>query len=375
MTKRACPYSPGAPPVTRTSRISPSAGALISATCPSDSIPPRTSPRATASPVLHSRAALKSPTVVACTRCVFSTGASSSAIDGAVARTLCPCRETETANPSASTSIVTPVRPSGSSSFKRSSTSPRSGSFSLTGLQAALLEGIANDAAPPGRRRSGCRAAVRLDERAERAEALVAEREEIGDRYAREPLELGDKRGLDRGGRRLVIGVGAARRLAYERVGDAGFEEVGSGELHGDGRPLGLARAPPQDRGAALRRNHGVGRVLEREHDIAHAECERAARAALAEHDDHDRHAEAGHELDARSDRLRLPSLLGLRSRIRARCIHQSYKRQMKFLREAVEPHRLAVPLWVGHPEVALDVLLGRRTLLLADDHHRPPVN
>src|SRR5256714_9978033 len=268
MTKRACPYSTGAPPVTRTSRISPSAGALISATCPSDSIPPRTSPRATASPVLHSRAALKSPTVVACTRCVFSTGASSSAMAGAVPRALCPCRETETANPSASTSIVTPVRPSGSSSFRRSSTSPRSGSFSLTGLQAALLEWVANDPPPPWRRRSGCRAAVRLDERAERAEALVAERKEIGDRHAREPLELRDERGFDRGGGRLVIGMSAARRLPYERVGDARFQEVRTGELHGDGRPLGLGRAAPQDRGAAFGRDHRVRRVLEREDDI-----------------------------------------------------------------------------------------------------------
>src|SRR2546423_40592 len=135
MTKRACPYSTGAPPVTRTSRISPSAGALISATWPSDWIPPSTSPRATASPVVHSRAALNSPTVVAWTRCVFSTGSSSGLRAGVVPGAVGPCRETETANPSASTSIVTaaPSRPSGSSSLSKSSISPRSGSLSLKG--------------------------------------------------------------------------------------------------------------------------------------------------------------------------------------------------------------------------------------------------
>src|SRR2546430_1482683 len=85
MTKSACPYSTGAPPATRTSRISPSAGALISATRPRDWIPPRTSPRATASPVVHSRAALNTPTVVACTRCVFSVGPCSRSAAGAVA--------------------------------------------------------------------------------------------------------------------------------------------------------------------------------------------------------------------------------------------------------------------------------------------------
>src|SRR5205823_5194692 len=108
--------------------------------------------------------------------------------------------------------------------------------------------------------------------------------------------------------------------------------------------------------------------------DIADAESERAAGAALAEHDVHDRHPEAGHQLNARSDRLRLPSLLGLGSGIRARCIHQCYERQVEFLREPIQAHRFAVPLWVRHSEVALNVFLGRRTLLLADDHDRPPV-
>ncbi len=44
----------------------------------------------------------------------------------------------------------------------------------------------------------------------------------------------------------------------------------------------------------------------------------------------------------------------------------------MELLREAIEAHRLAVSLGIGHPEVALNVLLGRRPLLLADDHDRP---
>ena len=39
------------------------------------------------------------------------------------------------------------------------------------------------------------------------------------------------------------------------------------------------------------------------------------------------------------------------------------------------EPHRLAVALGVGHPEVAPDVLVGLGALLLADDHDPPAVD
>src|SRR6267378_4034563 len=46
----------------------------------------------------------------------------------------------------------------------------------------------------------------------------------------------------------------------------------------------------------------------------------------------------------------------------------------MEFLREAIEAHGLAVPLGVRHAEVAKDVLLGRRALLLSDDHDRTSV-
>src|SRR5207247_6198971 len=104
------------------------------------------------------------------------------------------------------------------------------------------------------------------------------------------------------------------------------------------------------------------------------SERERAARSALAEHDDDHRDGEAGHELDARRDGLGLPSLFGLGARVRARRIHEGHERKMKFLREAVKAHRLAVTLGVRHAEVTKDVLLGRRALLLTDDDDRAAV-
>src|ERR1700716_1831420 len=46
----------------------------------------------------------------------------------------------------------------------------------------------------------------------------------------------------------------------------------------------------------------------------------------------------------------------------------------MEFLRESIEAHGLAVPLRVRHAEVANDVLLGRRSLLLANDDDRTAI-
>src|SRR6267143_6137062 len=46
----------------------------------------------------------------------------------------------------------------------------------------------------------------------------------------------------------------------------------------------------------------------------------------------------------------------------------------MEFLGQAVEAHGLAVALGIRHAEVPNDVLLGRRTLLLADDNDRAAI-
>ena len=54
-----------------------------------------------------------------------------------------------------------------------------------------------------------------------------------------------------------------------------------------------LSCALPEDRRAAFRRDHRVGAVLEHQQPVAHADGERAARAALARHDADDRHASA----------------------------------------------------------------------------------
>jgi hypothetical protein len=55
---------------------------------------------------------------------------------------------------------------------------------------------------------------------------------------------------------------------------------VGRRHPHRDGGGLRLVRGAPQDRGAALGRDHRVDGILERDHDVADGDRQRAARAA-----------------------------------------------------------------------------------------------
>ncbi len=88
---------------------------------------------------------------------------------------------------------------------------------------------------------------------------------------------------------RVGIQVGAAQRLRDDLVDDLEPEQVVGRELQRLGGALPLAGVLPQDRGAALGRDHRVDRVLQHEHPVGHAERQRAAGAALADHHGHDR--------------------------------------------------------------------------------------
>jgi len=69
-----------------------------------------------------------------------------------------------------------------------------------------------------------------------------------------------------------------------------------------------------------------------------------------------------------------LPAMLLLLTSIAMLFYRPQFVRQAEAVGHLVHPDRLAVALGVRHPEVALDVLLGRRALLLAHDDDRPAV-
>ena len=126
--------------------------------------------------------------------------------------------------------------------------------------------------------------------------------------------------------------------------------------------------------GAALGRDDRVDRVLEGDDDVADGDRERAARAALAGDDRHDRRPQPAHQPDRAGDRLGDAALLGFGPGMRAGHVDEGDDRQPEPLGELHDPHRLAVALGVGHPEVAPDVLVGVGALLLADDDDPPAV-
>ena len=149
--------------------------------------------------------------------------------------------------------------------------------------------------------------------------------------------------------------------------------EVGGGDLHRRGRLFGPPGVAPEDRRAALGRDHRVDRVLEHVHAVADGDGQRAAAAALAGHVDDDRRRQARHLAQVVGDRLGLPALLGVQARGRRRACRRSVTIGPAELRRQLHhAQRLAVALRLGHAEVPVDLLLGVAALLVADDHHRP---
>ncbi len=84
--------------------------------------------------------------------------------------------------------------------------------------------------------------------------------------------------------------------------------------------------------------------------------------------------AERRHRTQVPGDRLRLTPLLGADARVRAGRVDEGEDRLAELLGELHEPERLAVPLGVGHAEVARDLLARVTPLLVADDDDAEPL-
>ncbi len=115
--------------------------------------------------------------------------------------------------------------------------------------------------------------------------------------------------------------------------------------------------------------------MLEGDHHVADGDRQRAPGAALAGDHGDDRRPEPAHQGDRASDRLGDPALLGFRAGMGAGHVDEGDDRHPQPFGQLHQSHRLAVPLRVGHPEVAPDVLLRLGALLLADDDDPPAVD
>ena len=164
--------------------------------------------------------------------------------------------------------------------------------------------------------------------------------------------------------------VGAAARLRDDALHHAELEQVRGRRLERLGGLRREGRVAPQDRGAALGRDHRVGGVLLHEHPVGDGEGEGSARAALADDGGDDRHAEARHLEHGLRDGARLAALLGRHARVRARRVDERQHRQAVPLGEREQPLRLAVALGLGHAPAVVLLLVERPALLVADDEH-----
>src|SRR5262245_10723665 len=169
--------------------------------------------------------------------------------------------------------------------------------------------------------------------------------------------------------RRFGVAVRAAERLVHDLVDQAERLQARSGDAERLRRFRRIVGALPQDGGAALGRDHGIGRVLEDVDEVPYRDSERAAGAAFADDGAQDRHAQLGHGIEVAADRFRLAALLGPDARIRARRVHEREYRHAELLGELHQPQGLAVALGLGHAEIAENLLLGVAPLLVADHH------
>ena len=101
------------------------------------------------------------------------------------------------------------------------------------------------------------------------------------------------------------------RGLGDDAVDDAEGEQVLGGQAQSLGGLLHLLGVLPEDRGAALGRDHRVDRMLEHGDAVGGGEGDGAAGAALADDDGDERHADLQALLGRAGDRLGLAALLG----------------------------------------------------------------
>ncbi len=114
--------------------------------------------------------------------------------------------------------------------------------------------------------------------------------------------------------------MGAAQRLGDDVVDHAQVLQRPAGQLQGLGGLAGEVVAPPEDGGAALRADHRVVGVLQDGDAVAHADAQRPAAAALADHHADDRRRQpATSPIRFDGDDLGLAALLGPDARIGAR--------------------------------------------------------
>src|SRR5437763_15614822 len=136
-----------------------------------------------------------------------------------------------------------------------------------------------------------------------------------------------DERFFERHHHRGMIAMRAAQRLVHHLVDQTELLQTRGGDPEGFCSFRRMLGGFPEDRRATLGRNDRVRCVLQHQRDVADGDRERAAWTAFANDGDDDRNPQTGHFVQIASDCFRLPSLLGVDSRVRARRVDEREQR------------------------------------------------
>src|SRR5579884_44170 len=200
------------------------------------------------------------------------------------------------------------------------------------------------------------------------AELRPAAAPELLARRVLDLLERLDEPGAQQPGRLVVVVLRAARRLGDDGVDDTELEAMERVRLERRGRLLRLRGVAPEDRGAALRSDHGVDGVLLHQDAIRNGDRHRAAGAALADDARDRRHRQPRHRRLRARDRAALAVLLGRDPRVGPWRVDERDHREAEALREVEDADRLLVALGIRHAELAVEALLDVAPLLVADE-------
>ncbi len=178
----------------------------------------------------------------------------------------------------------------------------------------------------------------------------------------------------DRFGHARRIAMGAAQRFVDDLVDDAQAFQALGGDAHGLGGFRRLLGGLPEDGGAAFRRDHRIGGVLQHVQLVADTDGQRAAGTALADHGGDDRRLQSRHHPQVPGDRLALAAFLGIDARVGAGRVDEGEDRHLEAFGHFHQAAGLAIAFRTRHAEVAPDLLTDFAAFLVADDHHRGTV-
>src|SRR4051812_9670725 len=134
-----------------------------------------------------------------------------------------------------------------------------------------------------------------VEEIAHLPELLITLFENLVRRYGRELFEGGTESFPERGNRGLRIEMCAAGRFRNDAIDQLELQQVSGGQAQSCGREWRLSGITPDDRGATLRRDHAIVRVLEHVNPIRHSQRQSTATASFSDDHRDDRSLESRH--------------------------------------------------------------------------------